>query len=468
MTKKFLYIDDTTGAPFEANSYEQTDFISTSAGLADANKPAKTNASGYLNDLIDVSTLNAALDHGALSGLSDDDHTQYSLVDGTRAYTGVVSYSSHPTFNNDLQLVDKKYVDDVMIGDEWYPDSALDYVVDNTLAPASENLDDVYVLSHDGGVPHANYDGASAGDIVRFNGTVWVATTPTTGTKISIDDETDGVRLWSGSSWDRKYYESTTASNGLQKIGVDIQVDPTLAGDGLSFTTGVLDVNVDDSSIEINTDILRVKALGITNAMLAGSISDDKLLQDYIQTSEVDDATIEWTGTQLRVKADGINDTHIDFGLGLNQVSAADIPIADSGSYTSETDVEGALQELYGLVDQRGVEYVVGTGGVTKGDLVYISGNNTVQTLASLTTASRAIGPCNSTQLVSETVKVLANDTVLSGVLSGATAGQVYYWDGSSFVSTMPSGGGAYVWQVGYAKNATDLHVETVLLKKNA
>ena len=38
-----------------------------------------------------------------------------------------------------------------------------------------------------------------------------------------------------------------------------------------------LDVAVDDSSIEVNSDALRVKALGITNAMLAGSIDGVKL-----------------------------------------------------------------------------------------------------------------------------------------------------------------------------------------------
>jgi len=32
-----------------------------------------------------------ANDHGALSGLNDDDHAQYALVDGTRAFTGTVS-----------------------------------------------------------------------------------------------------------------------------------------------------------------------------------------------------------------------------------------------------------------------------------------------------------------------------------------------------------------------------------------
>jgi hypothetical protein len=43
-----------------------------------------------------------------------------------------------------------------------------------------------------------------------------------------------------------------------------------------------LDVNVDDSSIEIASDSLQVKALGITNAMLAGSIANAKLTNSSV------------------------------------------------------------------------------------------------------------------------------------------------------------------------------------------
>ena len=44
------------------------------------------------------------------------------------------------------------------------------------------------------------------------------------------------------------------------------------AGDALTKSGNTLNVAVDDSSIEISSDALRVKASGITNAMLAGSI----------------------------------------------------------------------------------------------------------------------------------------------------------------------------------------------------
>ena len=49
------------------------------------------------------------------------------------------------------------------------------------------------------------------------------------------------------------------------------------AGAALSKTGNTIDVAVDDSSVEVSGDALQVKALGITNGMLAGSIANGKL-----------------------------------------------------------------------------------------------------------------------------------------------------------------------------------------------
>jgi len=46
-----------------------------------------------------------------------------------------------------------------------------------------------------------------------------------------------------------------------------------------------MDVEVDGSSIEVNADALRVKALGVTNSMLAGSIDGAKI-ENFVFTDE--------------------------------------------------------------------------------------------------------------------------------------------------------------------------------------
>ena len=57
------------------------------------------------------------------------------------------------------------------------------------------------------------------------------------------------------------------------------------AGAALTKTGNQMDVAVDGSSIEVNSDALRVKALGITNAMLAGSIDGAKI-ENFVFTDE--------------------------------------------------------------------------------------------------------------------------------------------------------------------------------------
>lgn len=64
-------------------------------------------------------------DHGGLIGLTDDDHTQYSLVDGTRAFTGPVGGVAPVS---DADLVTKEYVDQTItfVFDFYMNDTASD------------------------------------------------------------------------------------------------------------------------------------------------------------------------------------------------------------------------------------------------------------------------------------------------------------------------------------------------------
>ena len=100
------------------------------------------------------------------------------------------------------------------------------------------------------------------------------------------------------------------------------------AGDGLSgggSSGGVtLAVQVDDSSVEIDSDTVRVKALGVTNAMLAGSIAASKL------AGSIGDSKLSTISTANKVSLAALDlDGGTDIGAALVD---ADLMIVDDGA----------------------------------------------------------------------------------------------------------------------------------------
>lgn len=267
MAQKFLYVD-ADGFRTEANAYETSDYVNSTAGVADAGKPIVLDAAG----LLDPSFIDASgIDHGGLAGLGDDDHTQYTLADGTRAFTGDQSMGTNQLTN---------------VGD-----------------PTATTID------------------AASDDAVPMS-----------------------------------FLASTTNGEGASAIGIE-----------------------------------------------------------------------------------------------------------DASSIFTSTNVEGALGELFEAA--AGPSLSADATGVTRGDLLHISANDTVTTTA-LTTNSWSVGLALSTA-TSAPVNVTSNDQILTGVLTGATAGDTYFWDGSAHSTTIPNTSGNYVWKTGIAVNATDLYVEVDFIKKN-
>lgn len=447
MAKQFIFVNTDGDYEQGASTFESTDFITTSAGAADSGKPIVLDADGD----VDASMINSAdVDHDQTTNFVANEHIDWTvdaapndiddanipnalLLDGSRDATGILSYDASKSFTLDAQIVDKKYVDDQIsaLGTtaEWF-DSVIDILL---TPPGTPSTGDRYLINGTG-------TGAWAGqdfDIAEWNGSSWDFTTPTTGSYVSVDDETDGLYYFGGTGpWVKKFYESTTASLGVEKVGVDVRLD-LLTGGGLKLTgnevgvepndfagTGLIDDGSDNLAIDFSTAFNDLKAISA---------------QDLASTATGEGASI--------------------------------IGIEDAGGFTTETTVEGALQEIYGELDTagNGVEYTAGSGGVSKGDLVYISGNDTVLPYSNISAAEIAIGIAETNATAGNPVKILANDTIITSIVTGATAGTKYFWTGAGWTTNFASfTSGEYVWVGGVAKNATDVHVEVDFVVRKA
>lgn len=160
---------------------------------------------------------------------------------------------------------------------EWQP-SVLDK--DLTSPPGSPASGDRYLVGLVEGAAVAT--GAWAGQdgrIAEYVGAAWQFTDVTLGTYVGVDDETDKLYLKSSATtWTAKYFEASTASTGLVKVGFDIRLDSSAAGAGLGFSAGVLSVNVDGTSLDISGDTLQIAALGVTEAKIAaGAVTETKI-----------------------------------------------------------------------------------------------------------------------------------------------------------------------------------------------
>lgn len=444
MSKKFIYVDSNGDYTESAGAYEVADHVAVSSGGVDAGKPIVLDGSGKLDaSLYDLSDI----DHGSISGLADDDHVQYTRADGTRAFTGNQSLGGNKITSlgagtSGTDAVNKAQLDFAVAGLQDFRKSVLDR--DLLTPPGTPATGDRYLI----GQPTDTATGAwagHAGEIAEWDGSAWFfEAQPDEGTYVYVEDENTAYifddNTFASGEW--VIYTSATvlAGNGIEITGNTISVD-LLTGGGLKFTGPELGVEPSDFA-----------GLGLEDD------GSDNLAIDF-----ADPATE--MNTSRAVKASDLSNSGTNQGSKI--IGADSAPL----TYSSASTVQGVLQDLDSAItvaSTPGVNYTVGAGGVVKGDLLYISAANTVLRKTSMSSAAYSPGLAFTTEAAAGTVKVVESGALLTGVLSGATPGAKYYWTGSGFSATVPTGSGDYVWMVGQAKNATDLDVHVEFVKKNS
>ena len=142
------------------------------------------------------------------------------------------------------------------------------------------------------------------------------------------------------------------------------------AGSALTKTGNTIDVAVDDSSIEVSADALQIKALGITNAMLAGSIANAKLSNSAITinsnaTSLGGSVTLD-TGDLAENGNLWYTDERVDDRVNALFVAGEGVDFTyndASGSFT--VDAELATSSNKGVASFNSSDFTVTSGAVT-------------------------------------------------------------------------------------------------------
>ena len=273
------------------------------------------------------------VDHGSIAGLGDDDHTQYILVAGTRAFSGNQSMGGFkltnlgaPTGNGDALRYDMLGANNgiaTLDGAGKVPLSQLPSAImtyegvwnastnSPALADGAGDIGSVYRVTVAGtqnlGSGNITFD---VGDYVILNSSLVWEKSDTTDSVVSVngqtgvvsldtDDIAEGANLYftderaqdaigtillDSATIDFTYDDGTPSITAIVKTNSidETHLTASVAGNGLSGGNGsALAVNVDDSTIEINTDALRVKDLGIGTAKLAAtSVTAAKLGND--------------------------------------------------------------------------------------------------------------------------------------------------------------------------------------------
>jgi hypothetical protein len=178
----------------------------------------------------------------------------------------------------------------------------------------------------------------------------------------------------------------------LENSSLTVSAGDGLGGGGVvSLGSSVnLSINVDDSSIELNADSLRVKASGITNAMLAGSIQSTKIAElNAFDTADLSEGSnLYFTDARARA-AISVTDAGGDGSLAYNSSTGvitytgpsasevrAHLSAADFATYNSATGeisisagaFTGSARSVVSVTDAGGdgsMAYDANTGVIT-------------------------------------------------------------------------------------------------------
>lgn len=186
------------------------------------------------------------------------------------------------------------------------------------------------------------------------------------------------------------YFNSTDGAvyfyDGSAWVNVSGDITAVVAGDGLTGggTSGsvTLDLNPDNVTIEVNTDTVRIKDLGVSTGKLAdGAVSTIKIGANQVTFAKMQQiADLKLIGNVSGVTADPaevsvITSTSLTGASNTNLATSLAIKTYIDNTISGLGNLEGAWDASTGF-------FPVSSGGTKKGDYWYVSVAGTVDTEA--------------------------------------------------------------------------------------
>ena len=214
-----------------------------------------------------------------------------------------------------------------------------------TNARADGRADGRIAASNINALANVTTSSLSSGDVLEYNGSVFA----NTNLEEKVEDIINGA-LVGGTNITVTYDDSA----GTLTIDNDNTADITgvTAGSGLigggSSGDVTLNVQVDDSSLEISSDTVQVKSGGITNGMLSGGITNSKLSNSSIT---INGSAVSLGGTRTLDTGDLAEDGNLFFTNARADARIAAASIADLSDVGS---VSGASSGQILVFDSNG------------------------------------------------------------------------------------------------------------------
>ena len=365
------------------------------------------------------------------------------------AFTALPQTNADPTQANDLCR--KSYVDGLIQGMHWKDSVRVKSNANIDISSAPATIDGI-TMSAGERVLLSNQDTGTEDGLWDYNGS---------GSAMSRTSDADtfqelngaAVFVREGTSANEGYTQTAELTSFANQVYALFSATQggRQAGAGLALASNTLSVNVDDASIEINSDNLRVKANGIgTNEIANNTVTNAKLQNSQVTISsgsglqggggvtlggsstmsvKIDGSSLVASGTGIKIADDGVQSAHIaDAAV----VSAA---IADGSVILSKLSNLSSAQILVGNASNRPASVSV------SGDIaISNSGVTAIQALA-VQTGMIADSAVTNGKLASSSLSVTAGNGLSGGgaISLGSSGALAVSADGST-ISVSASG----------------------------